>query len=44
MNENEKSYEYDVIIVGASVAGNTAAILFAREGLRVALIERNHDL
>jgi len=35
---------YDVIIVGASIGGCTAAILFARQGLRVALIERHKDL
>ena len=33
----------DVAIVGASVAGCTAATLFAREGLRVALVERRVD-
>ncbi|MFT3858219.1 MAG: NAD(P)/FAD-dependent oxidoreductase [Aquabacterium sp.] len=32
---------YDVAIVGASLAGCTAAILLAREGARVALIERH---
>jgi len=32
---------YDVVIVGASVGGSAAAILFAQQGLRVALIERN---
>jgi flavin-dependent dehydrogenase len=31
---------YDVVVVGASTAGCTAARLFALEGLRVALIER----
>src|SRR3984893_2847679 len=35
--------EYDVAIVGASIAGCTAAILFARNGARVALIERDPD-
>ncbi len=35
---------YDVAIVGASVAGATAAILFAQRGLRVALIERRLEL
>ncbi|MBE7555536.1 MAG: FAD-dependent monooxygenase [Anaerolineales bacterium] len=35
---------YDVIIVGASVGGCTAAILFARQGLRVALLERHQDI
>ncbi len=34
---------FDVAIVGASIAGCTAATLFAREGLRVALIERRSD-
>jgi menaquinone-9 beta-reductase len=35
--------QYDVAIVGASIAGCTAATLFARRGLRVALIERHSD-
>jgi len=35
---------YDVAIVGASIAGCAAAILYARRGLRVALAERNPDL
>lgn len=35
---------YDVVIVGASLAGCTAAVLFAREGLRVALLERESDV
>ena len=35
---------YDVAIVGGSIAGASAAILFARRGLRVALIERKPDL
>jgi len=34
---------YDVAIVGASLAGGTAATLFARLGLRVALLERRAD-
>jgi len=38
------STEYDVIISGASVAGCTAATLYARQGARVALIERRRDL
>ena len=37
-------FTYDVEIVGASIAGCTAAILFARTGARVALIERNKNL
>ena len=36
--------EYDVAIVGASIGGCTTAILFARQGLRVALIERHKDI
>jgi 2-polyprenyl-6-methoxyphenol hydroxylase-like FAD-dependent oxidoreductase len=37
------SQRYDVAIVGASIAGCTAAILFGRRGARVALIERHAD-
>jgi 2-polyprenyl-6-methoxyphenol hydroxylase-like FAD-dependent oxidoreductase len=36
--------EFDVAVVGASIAGCTAARLFAQRGLRVALIERRPDL
>ncbi|WP_371644494.1 NAD(P)/FAD-dependent oxidoreductase [Streptomyces mirabilis] len=32
---------YDVAVVGGSIAGSTAAILYARAGARVALIERH---
>ncbi len=39
----QSNQHYDVIIVGASVAGCTAAMLFARQGLRVALLERHQD-
>ena len=35
--------EFDVAVVGASVAGCTAARLFAQAGSRVALVERHHD-
>lgn len=35
--------DFDVAVVGASVAGCTAARLFAQSGARVALIERRHD-
>jgi flavin-dependent dehydrogenase len=35
--------EFDVAIVGASIAGCTAAVLFARRGARVALIEREKE-
>jgi flavin-dependent dehydrogenase len=34
---------YDAIVVGASIAGCTAATLLARRGLRVALLERASD-
>ena len=34
---------YDVAVVGASIAGCTAATLLAREGASVALIERHCD-
>ena len=34
---------YDVAVVGASLAGCTAATLLAREGARVALLERHAD-
>jgi len=36
-------YTYDVIVVGASLAGCTAAILYGRAGLKVALIERQPE-
>ncbi len=31
---------FDVVVVGASIAGCTAATLYARQGLKVALVER----
>ncbi|MGH2689798.1 MAG: FAD-dependent oxidoreductase, partial [Actinomycetota bacterium] len=34
---------YDVVIVGASIAGCTAATLYGRSGVRVALLERASD-
>jgi flavin-dependent dehydrogenase len=36
-----KAGGYDVIIVGASIAGSTAAIQYGRQGLKVALLERS---
>src|SRR3954451_21575048 len=36
--------DFDAVIVGASVAGCTAARLFAQRGARVALVERRPDL
>jgi flavin-dependent dehydrogenase len=32
--------QYDAVVVGASIAGCTAATLFARQGLKVALVDR----
>jgi flavin-dependent dehydrogenase len=40
----KNSLEYDVVVVGASVGGCTAAILYARHGLKVALVEKSADL
>jgi 2-polyprenyl-6-methoxyphenol hydroxylase-like FAD-dependent oxidoreductase len=37
------SPDYDAIIVGGSLAGSTTAILLGREGLRVALVEKQPD-
>ncbi|WFB10563.1 NAD(P)/FAD-dependent oxidoreductase [Streptomyces sp. LX-29] len=36
-------HDYDVVISGASLAGSAAAILLARRGVRVALLERRSD-
>lgn len=38
-----KLADYDVVVVGASLAGCSAAILLARAGARVALVERRTD-
>jgi menaquinone-9 beta-reductase len=35
--------EYDAVIVGGSLAGSTTAIFLGREGLRVAVVERQPD-
>lgn len=35
---------YDAIVVGASIAGCTTAIMFGRAGLRIALVERSRHL
>jgi menaquinone-9 beta-reductase len=40
---NEPDADYDVVIVGASIAGCTAATLLGRQGARVALLERSPD-
>ncbi len=34
---------YDAVIVGASAAGCTAATLYARQGLKVALVDRESN-
>lgn len=34
---------YDVVVVGASIAGCSAAIMYAQQGLRVALVESRSD-
>ena len=36
--------KYDVVVVGASVGGCAAAILYARHGLNVALVEKSKDV
>jgi flavin-dependent dehydrogenase len=38
------AHTYDVVVVGASIAGCTAATLYGRAGLKVALIERQQDI
>ncbi len=35
--------DYDAVVVGASLAGCTTALLLARDGLRVALVEQRAD-
>src|SRR5688500_7637705 len=42
-NERTSPGQFDVAVVGASIAGCTAARLFAQSGAKVALIERRHD-
>ena len=36
--------DYDVIVVGAGLAGNTAAYLLAKAGLSVLVIERSETI
>lgn len=36
--------QYDVVVIGASVGGCTAATLYAKRGLKVALLEISKDL
>lgn len=40
---SDGSNRYDVVVVGASIAGCTTATLLARDGLRVALVEAHRD-
>lgn len=42
--KSDVTSKYDAVIVGASLAGCTTATLLAREGLRVALVEKNPDV
>src|SRR5690242_11600678 len=41
--EMSQGQKYDAAIVGASIAGCTAATFLARRGARVALVERRPD-
>jgi flavin-dependent dehydrogenase len=43
MTEQTTHADYDVAIVGASLAGCAAAIMLARSGARVALVEKSPD-
>ena len=36
--------DFDAVVVGASVAGCTAARLYAQRGARVALVEKRPDI
>jgi menaquinone-9 beta-reductase len=40
----QDSNKYDVVVIGAGLAGCTAARLFALEGLRVGLVESHQDI
>ncbi|MGO4456875.1 NAD(P)/FAD-dependent oxidoreductase [Streptomyces sp. M-16] len=42
-NPESAGHDYDVVISGAGPAGSAAAILLARRGVRVALLERRSD-
>src|SRR3954452_8477591 len=41
---SQAAADFDVVVVGASVAGCTAARLYAQRGARVALVERRPDI
>ena len=36
-----RRYDYDLVVIGSGDAGGEAAILAAKDGLRVALVENN---
>jgi len=40
MSHNDERIAFDAVVVGAGLAGSAAAMMMAREGLNVALIER----
>src|SRR5262245_27265036 len=44
MNESQKKYDYDVIVVGGGSAGYAAARTAASAGLRVAVIEGGKEV
>ncbi|MEU2393133.1 NAD(P)/FAD-dependent oxidoreductase [Streptomyces sp. NPDC007369] len=41
--DHDYDHDYDVVVSGAGLAGSAAAILLARRGVRVALLERRSD-
>lgn len=36
--------QYEVIVIGAGISGLTTALIFAKEGRKVALFERDTDI
>jgi 2-polyprenyl-6-methoxyphenol hydroxylase-like FAD-dependent oxidoreductase len=44
MTDEHAAEDFDVVVVGASIAGCTAATLYGRAGLHVALVERNRSI
>lgn len=44
MASGNKGSHYDVIVVGAGIAGCTAALMYARRGLSVALVEKQSSV
>jgi electron transfer flavoprotein-quinone oxidoreductase len=42
-NKDGEKIQFDVVVVGAGLAGSTAAAIAARSGLKVALIERGQN-